>query len=63
MSGETNEQRQQNRLKSSDIRKHQLKEKILIAAADLFYYKGFNQVSINEVIVNSDVARMIFPLF
>lgn len=60
MSGETNEQRQQNRLKSSDIRKHQLKDKILIAAAELFYYKGFNQVSINEVIVNSDVARRTF---
>ncbi|MEO1428527.1 MAG: TetR/AcrR family transcriptional regulator [Cyanobacteria bacterium J06632_19] len=57
---ETNEQRQQNRLKSSDIRKHQLREKILIAAADLFYYKGFNQVSINEVIANSDVARRTF---
>ncbi|AFY57464.1 transcriptional regulator [Rivularia sp. PCC 7116] len=61
MSGETNEQRQQNRLKSSDLfRKHQLREKILIAAANLFYYKGFNQVSINEVIVNSDVARRTF---
>jgi AcrR family transcriptional regulator len=60
MSGETNQQRQQNRLKSSDIRKHRLRDKILIAAADLFYYKGFNQVSINEVIVNSDVARRTF---
>ncbi|MGB6299347.1 MAG: TetR/AcrR family transcriptional regulator [Rivularia sp. (in: cyanobacteria)] len=60
MSGETNQQRQQNSLKSSDIRKHRLRDKILIAAADLFYYKGFNQVSINEVIVNSDVARRTF---
>ena len=58
---ETNEQRQQNRLKSSDLfRKHQLRDKILIAAADLFYNKGFNQVSINEVIVNSNVARRTF---
>jgi len=61
MSGETNEQRQQNRLESSDTaRKHQLRDKIVIAAADLFHYKGFNQVSINEVIVNSGVARRTF---
>ncbi|MEM1391939.1 MAG: TetR/AcrR family transcriptional regulator [Cyanobacteria bacterium P01_D01_bin.116] len=61
MSGETNKQRQQNRLKSSDtFKKHQLRNKILIAAADLFYCKGFNQVSINEVIINSDVARRTF---
>ena len=61
---ETNEQCQQNRFKSSDIRKHQLKDKILIAAADLFYHKGFNQVSINEVIVYSYVAkRTVFRYF
>ncbi len=61
MSGEANCQRQQNRSKLGDTtKKHQLREKILIAAAELFYGKGFNQVSVNEVIANSDVARATF---
>jgi len=61
MSGEANCQRQQNRSKLGDTtKKHQLREKILIAAAQLFYGKGFNQVSVNEVIANSDVARATF---
>ena len=61
MNGETNQQRQQNRLKSRHkSKKHQLRDEILIAAAQLFYLKGFHQVSINEVIINSKVARRTF---
>ncbi|MEO1375843.1 MAG: TetR/AcrR family transcriptional regulator [Cyanobacteria bacterium J06635_10] len=61
MSGETNCQRQQNPILLGDIsRKNQLRDKILIAAAQLFYYKGFNQVSINEIIASSDIARRTF---
>ncbi|MEM9926323.1 MAG: TetR/AcrR family transcriptional regulator [Cyanobacteria bacterium P01_D01_bin.50] len=61
MSSETNCQRQHNPILFDDTPgKHQLRDKILIAAAQLFYHKGFNQVSINEVIVNSNVARRTF---
>lgn len=52
MSGENNQQRQQNR--------SQMYDKILIAAAELFYIKGFSQVSINDVIENSHVSRRTF---
>lgn len=52
MSDETNQQPQRNR--------SQFYDKILIAAAELFYCKGFNQVSINEVIANSEVSRRTF---
>ena len=52
MSGETNQYTQQNR--------SQLYDKILIAAAELFYCNGFSQVSINEVIANSKVSRRTF---
>ena len=61
MSGEIKEQRQKNRCKPSDTGiKHQPRDRILIAAAQLFYDKGFNKVSINEVITNSNVARRTF---
>jgi AcrR family transcriptional regulator len=61
MSGETNEQRQHNCPKTCKMsRREQLREKILISAADLFYCKGFERVSIKDVIANSDVARRTF---
>ena len=61
MSGEKSNQHQENSSKSRDTsQRHHLRDKILIAAAQLFYYKGFNQVSINEVIADSDVARRTF---
>ncbi|MGB3641471.1 MAG: TetR/AcrR family transcriptional regulator [Rivularia sp. (in: cyanobacteria)] len=61
MSGETNEQRQHNCPKTRNVsQRQQLREKILISAADLFYYKGFERFSINEVIANADVARRTF---
>ena len=61
MSDRTNCQYQKNPiLLGNTPRKHQLRDKILIAAAQLFYYKGFNQVSINEVITSSDIARRTF---
>lgn len=61
MNGETNEQRLQNRSRLGDTpRRHQLRDKILVCAAQLFYSKGFYQVSINEIIANSDVARATF---
>ncbi|MEL6460430.1 MAG: TetR/AcrR family transcriptional regulator [Cyanobacteria bacterium J06641_2] len=52
MSGETNQQSQRN--------SSQFYEKILIAAAELFYFKGFSQVTINEVIAKSKVSRRTF---
>ncbi|MEB3219186.1 MAG: TetR/AcrR family transcriptional regulator [Nostocales cyanobacterium 94392] len=61
MTGETNQQRRQNCSKLRDkSRRYQLRDQILIAAAQLFYDKGFNRVNINEVIVNSNVARRTF---
>ncbi len=62
MSGETNEQRQRNvsKMRDTSRRQQELRDKILIAAADLFYYKGFNRVSINDVIVDSGIARRTF---
>lgn len=64
MSGESNCDCQQNHSKSLDYPKKRdirdIRDKILIAAADLFARKGFNRVSINEVIVHSDVARRTF---
>lgn len=61
MSGETNVQRQQNRSKRRDTsRKHELRDKILLAAAELFDQKGFSGVSINDVIADSDIARRTF---
>ena len=61
MSGDTNEQYLQNRSISRDTpKRHQLREQILIGAGKLFYEKGFNQVSIKEVIANSGVARRTF---
>lgn len=64
MNGEINQQRQQNcsksRYTSRRVQHSPLREEILIAAADLFYCKGFNQVSINEVIADSNVARRTF---
>ncbi len=61
MSGEIKEQCQQNdSIRHNTSRRNQLRDKILIAAGELFYDKGFNRVSINEVIADSGVARRTF---
>ena len=61
MSGDNNCEYQQNHFISLDsAKKREPRDKILIAAAELFECKGFNRVSINEIIASSDIARRTF---